>query len=133
MFRNNLYMNMINVFSSSGKYLAIANVSSTKLIVLYMLYKPSVCNKSHCIVYCSLLKSTDLTNREKAFKYLFTRSLLVVGQAGPGQARPGQATALRQPLCVVSRSFFEIAQFYIDILNVRLTVRRHCRTHRVVC
>ena len=95
-------MNMINVFSSSGKYLAIANVSSTKLIVLYMLYKPSVCNKSHCIVYCSLLKSTDLTNREKAFKYLATRLLVVVGQVRScqvrsGHVRSGQARSLRQP------------------------------------
>jgi len=83
MFRNNLYMNMINVFSFCGNYLAIANVSTPKLTVLYRLYILSMCNKSHCIVYCSLLKSIYLTNCEKAFKYLATRSLLVVGQAPP--------------------------------------------------
>jgi hypothetical protein len=33
---------------------------------------------SPCLVYYSLLKSIDLTNLEKAFKYLVTSSLLVV-------------------------------------------------------
>ena len=74
---------MITVFNSSGNYSATANVSTPKLIVLYRLYIPNMCNKSHCIVYCSLLKSIDLTNRENAFKYLATRSLLVVRQALP--------------------------------------------------
>jgi len=33
-----LYMNMINVCSSNGNYLARTNVSTPKLIVLYGLY-----------------------------------------------------------------------------------------------
>ena len=38
---------------------------------------------SPCIVYYSLLKSIDLTNREKAFKYLATSSLFEGGQVPP--------------------------------------------------
>jgi hypothetical protein len=38
-----LYMNIINVFSSGGNYLASANVSTAKLIVLYRLYIQGVC------------------------------------------------------------------------------------------
>jgi len=78
-----LCMNIINVFSSNENYLASANVGIPKLIVFYKLYIPSMCNRSHCIVYCSFLKSIDFTNRERTFKYLFTRSLLLVVQAPP--------------------------------------------------
>ena len=35
------------------------------------------------MVYCNLLKSTDLTNREKDFKYEATSLLLVVDQFPP--------------------------------------------------
>jgi len=35
------------------------------------------------MVYCNLLKSMDLTNREKDFKYEATSSLLGVGQFPP--------------------------------------------------
>ena len=108
-------MNMINFFSSVGNYLASATVSISKLIVMYMLYTPSMCIKCHCKVYCSLLKSIDLTNCERAFKYFVTRSRLQ------------QVWSLRQPLCVVSRSFFEIPEFCIRILNVQVTVPPHCR------
>ena len=36
-----------------------------------------------CLVYYSLLKSIDLSNREKAFKYLVTSSLFEGGQITP--------------------------------------------------
>jgi len=35
------------------------------------------------MVYCNLLKSMDVTNREKNFKYKDTSSLLGVGQFPP--------------------------------------------------
>ena len=38
---------------------------------------------SPCLVYYSLLKSIDLTNCEKAFKYLATSSLFQGGQIPP--------------------------------------------------
>ena len=40
----------------------------------------------HCLVHYSLLKSTDLTNCEKAFKYLPTSSLF--GEVEGGGANP---------------------------------------------
>jgi hypothetical protein len=40
-------------------------------------------HKSYTYVYYSLLKSIDLTNRKKAFKYLATSSLFVGGQIPP--------------------------------------------------
>jgi len=61
-----LYMDMLNVCSSSGNHSASANVSTQKLIVLYRSYTGCT-HKSHCIVYCILLKSIDLTNHGKAY------------------------------------------------------------------
>ena len=38
---------------------------------------------TQCLVYCSLVKSIDLTNSVKTFKYLFISSLFWGGQVPP--------------------------------------------------
>ena len=72
---------------------------------------------SPCLVYYSLLKSIDLTNREKAFKYLVTSSLFE-GWGGK---------SLLWSLYVVSRNFFGVPVFCVHELDVPLTVLPHCR------
>jgi len=85
----------------------------------YFIYRPCIypvcAHKSLCVVYCSLLKSIDLTNREKAFKYLATRLLLVVGQVPP----PAVMCCFKELL--------EIPVFCIHILNIQVTVSHNCR------
>ena len=39
--------------------------------------------KSHCLFYCSLLKSNDVLNLENACEYFAIKSLLVVSQVPP--------------------------------------------------
>jgi len=48
-----------------------------------MLCIPVCTIKSHYILYCSLLNSTDLMNLENACEYFAIKSLLVVGQVPP--------------------------------------------------
>ena len=70
---------------------------------------------SPCLVYYSLVKSIDFTNREKAFKYLVTGSLFEGGQIPP------------VVVYVVSRNFFGFPVFCMYELDVPLTVLPHCR------
>jgi hypothetical protein len=61
-------------------------IHASPCLVYYIHASPGLVYYIHvspCLVYCSLLKSMDLTNREKPFKYLATSSLLVGGQIPP--------------------------------------------------
>jgi len=70
-----------SVFSSSILSLKRACINFPKISIVR---RVSVCtNKSHCVLYCSLLKSTDLINLENACEYFAIKSLLVVGQVPP--------------------------------------------------
>ena len=72
----------VSVFSSSN--LSLKRCLCKLLEIKHCMLCILVCTiESHCIFYCSLLKSIDLINLENVCEYFAVKLLLLVGQVPP--------------------------------------------------